>query len=417
MASLRFLLGMLPGTAKFENASDKLRSDYHEYKRFESSEELKQYQSLESEVTSSDFKHRVKGIKSLKFKGSAEYSQEKEYLKLLKSKFFVRYQKLSGIKPAGDSKEFQELKTLENSWELKRIAELEKIVKTDKFYSVKRYLSMSPKERYEQSEEYKKQKEYDVLRNSEKIIWFKKIKKKYPFADVEKWDVIFEEKFEGGKLDGKIWMTRYLTGDKLLKKGYVLPDDKHAFNDGKNVEIRDKRLRIVTKREKAKSLVWNPALGFYEKEFEFTSDMVSSAKGFRGRFGIYEAKVRVADSGVTQGFSLMTGQILPHVDIFRFEKGKLSAGNFWNGGSVVSKSISSTPGNRYTKDFYIYSLEWHPGILIWKINGVVFKVQRSGVPEDDMYMMFNSSLKENAKETGIPSSMDVDWIRVLKKKD
>jgi beta-glucanase (GH16 family) len=210
-------------------------------------------------------------------------------------------------------------------------------------------------------------------------------------------------------------MTRYLYGDKILNNGYVLTDDKHAFTDGKNVEFLDNRLKIVTRREKAKSLVWNPVLGFYEKEFEFTSDLISSAKGYTGQYGIYEAKVRVGNSGVTQAFSLMCDQILPHIDIFRLEKGKLSAGNFWNG-STPGKSISSTGGGKFTKDFFIYSLEWQPGKLTWRINGLVFKEQKTGIPDKGMYMIFNSSLKEKAREDGIPSTLEIDWIRVYKKK-
>ena len=243
------------------------------------------------------------------------------------------------------------------------------------------------------------------------------MKKKYPFTEVEKWELVFEDLFETEKLNNKIWMNRYLHGENILKKGYVLADDKHAFTDGKNVEIFDKKLRIVTRREKANCMVWNTSLGFYEKEFEFTSDLVSSAKGFKRQYGTYEAKVRVANSGVTQAFSLMSDQILPHIDIFRMEKAKLFAGNFWNGGSGISKSQSSTGGGKFTKDFFIYSLEWQPGKLIWRINGLVFKEQTTGVPDKGMFMIFNASLKEKAKEAGIPSSLEIDWVRVYKKKE
>jgi len=417
MASLRFLLGMLPATAKFETASDRLRKDYIEFKKFETSDELKHYESLEHEVSLSDFLQKIKNLKALKYKGSNEYHQEQEYLKLLKSKLFAKYQKLSSLKPAEDSDDYKELKDLENSWEIKRIHELEKIIKTDSFQETKKYLSMSSKERYERSEEYKKQQEYEQLKKSNKILWYKNLKKKYPFKEIEQWDLIFEDKFEDSKLDEKVWMTRYLSGDKILKKGYVLADDKHAFTEGKNIELFNKKLRIITRREKGKSLVWNPTHGFYEKEFDFTSDLVSSAKGFRGRYGVYEAKVRLADSGVTQAFSLMTEKILPHVDIFRFEKGKLFTGNFWNGGASVNKSLSSTGGKKFSKDFFIYSLEWQPGILVWKINGLIFKTHKTGIPENEMFMVFSSSLKENAKETGIPSNLEIDWVRVYKKRE
>ena len=416
MASLRFLLGMLPGTAKFESDSDKLRKDYFEFKKFESSEELKNFESLEREVDTSEFKQKIKNIKSLKYKGSKEFDQEKEYHKLLKSKPFRKYQKLTALNPAENSPENQQLKTLENSPEIKRKKELEIIIGSEKFIEAKKYLSLSFEDKFQLSDEYKKQMEYNNLKNSEKILWYKKIKRKYPFSEIEKWDMVFEDKFDTGKLDAKTWMNKYFNGDSILKKGYVLADDKHAFTEGKNIEIFDKKLRIVTRREKSKCLVWNPVLGFYEKEFEYTSDLISSAKGFKSKYGIFEAKVRVANSGVTQAFSLMADQILPHIDIFRFEKGKMNAGNFWMNGPGMNKAVSSTGGGKFFKDFFIYSLEWQPGKLTWRVNGLVFKEQTTGLPEKEMYMVFNASLKEKAKEVGIPSSLEIDWVRVYNKK-
>ena len=416
MASLRFLLGMLPGTAKFESDSDNLRKDYFEFKKFESSEELKNFESLEREVDTSDFKHKIKNLKSLKYKGSKEYDLEKEYRKLLKSKPFRKYQKLTALNPTDGTPENQQLNILETSPEIKRVKELEVIISSEKFIEAKKYLSLSFEDKFQISDEYKKQMEYNNLKNSEKILWYKRIKRKYPFNEIEKWDMVFEDKFDTGKLDEKTWMNKYFNGDSILKKGYVLADDKHSFTEGKNLEIFDKKLRIITRREKSKCFVWNPVLGFYEKEFDFTSDLISSAKGFKSKYGIFEAKVRIANSGVTQAFSLMTDQILPHIDIFRFEKGKMYAGNFWMNGKGMNKTISSTGGSKFFKDFFIYSLEWQPGKLIWRVNGIVFKEQTTGLPEKEMYMVFNASLKEKAKEIGIPSSLEIDWVRVYTRK-
>ena len=47
MASLSFLLGMVPSTEKVETADDQLRADYKSFKEYENSEELKHYLELE----------------------------------------------------------------------------------------------------------------------------------------------------------------------------------------------------------------------------------------------------------------------------------------------------------------------------------------------------------------------------------
>jgi hypothetical protein len=407
MASLRFLFGMIPSTSKYESESDKLRSDYQEYKKFEVSDELKHFHELEKEVTSSDFQQKIKSIKAQNFKQTEEYRKEQEYSQLLKSPMVKAYFK---------KKDTEEGKSLADSSEVKKLSELEKFIKSEKFSEIKNFMSLSATQKFEKSEEFKKQQEYLGLVKSEKIVWFKKLKKKYPFSWVERWDLSFEDKFESPKPDVKIWMNRYLQGDTLLNKGYVLADDKHAFTDGKNLEIIDKKLRILTKRERAKGLVWNPAHGFFEKEFDFTSDMISSGKSFSQAYGLIEAKVKFGKSDVSQAFSLMSDQMLPHIDVIKFEKGKIFAGNFWKNGSEIAKSISSTGGSKYSGDYHIVSLIWEAGKITWKINGVEFKVQTAGVPDKPLFLVFNSSLKEKTGDTGIPSAFEIDWVRVYKAK-
>jgi hypothetical protein len=407
MASLRFLFGMIPATAKYESESDKLQSDYQEYKKFEVSDELKHFQELEKEINSAEFNQKVKTIKSQNFKQTEEFRKEQEYKQLLKS---------SAIKAYFKKKDTEEGKALAGSSEVKKLIELEEAIKSKEFTEVKNYMSLSSNQKFEKSEEYKKHQEYIGLVKSEKIVWFKKIQKKYPFSWVERWDLSFEDKFEAGKPDAKTWMGRYIQGDKIMNKGYVFADDKHSFTEGKNLEIIDKKLRILTRREKSKGLVWDAKLGFYEKEFDFTSDMVSSAKSFSQAYGVIEAKIKFGNSGVSQAFSLMPEQMLPHVDVVKYEKGKIFAGNFWQNGTEISKSLVSSGGAKYSGDYHIFTLIWESGKMTWKINGVEFKVQTSGVPDKPLFLVFNSSLKEKAGDSGIPSAFEIDWVRVYKAK-
>src|SRR5210317_1994051 len=115
MASLSFLLGLVPSTEKVETADDTLRANYKAFKDFEKSDELKHYLELEKEVKSNEFKVRKKRMK---------------------------------------------------------------------------------KAEYRESEEFKKETEYDVLKKSDKILWYYKTKKKYPFKEIERWDLTFEEGFK-----------------------------------------------------------------------------------------------------------------------------------------------------------------------------------------------------------------------------
>ena len=175
MASLSFILGMIPSTEKVETADDQLRADYQSFLDFENSDELKNYLELEKEVKSNAFKVRKKKMK---------------------------------------------------------------------------------KAAYKDSEEFQKETEYQVLKKSEKIVWYYRTKKKYPFKEIERWDLTFDEKFNEAKLDRSRWMTQNYWGEKSLNESYAMEDDKSFPTDGKNIEFYDHKARIVTKPGKVEGLVF-----------------------------------------------------------------------------------------------------------------------------------------------------------------
>ncbi len=391
MASLSFLLGMVPSTEKVETADDQLRADFQAYKDYESSEELKHYLNLEKEVTSSDFALRKKKILKEKYKASEAFRKEERYNRLQK-------------RNKGDEK----------SEELKQ---LEEYIHSEEFSRQKQYLTMKPNERYETTSEYQKETEYHTLKKSEKVIWYYKTKKKYPFKEIEKWALTFEEKFNGSALNTSKWMTRYFWGDQTMDSSFVLEDDKSFVTDGDNIEFYDNKARIVTKPENAEGLVWRTEQGFVLEDFDYTSGLLSTAKSFKQKYGIFKAKIKMAGGSVAQTFWMVADSVLPHIDVARFENGKLYYNFFWGKGKTPHKSISKTGGTKYADEYYIFTLEWSPNKLVWKINDKVFKTQTSGVPQEEMYINFSSNLKKDASEDGLPSAMEIDWVRVYKLKD
>ncbi len=391
MASLSFLLGMVPGTEKVESADDRLRADYKAFKEMEESDELKHYLELEKEVTSSDFAIRKKRIFKEKYKASEAYRKETRYKALQK-------------KQKGDEKS-------------KEFEELEDYINSEDFIQQKQYLTMRPSERYETTEEYRKETEYKALKHSDKIQWYFKTKKKNPFKEIEKWDLTFEDDFSRNKLDTKKWMTRYYWGDKTMQSSFVLEDDRSFITDGDNIEFYDQKARIVTKPGKVEGLVWRSEQGFVLEDFDFTSGMISTSKSFKQKYGIFKAKVKMSAASVAQAFWMVSDTMLPHIDVARFENGKLYCNYFWGDGKTPGKSISKTGGGKYADEFYIFTLEWSPGKLVWKINDKVFKTLTSAVPQEEMSINFSSNLKKDTPENGLPSAMEIDWIRVYKLKN
>jgi beta-glucanase (GH16 family) len=309
--------------------------------------------------------------------------------------------------------DFQAYKEFEISDEMKHFLELEKEVRSSDFALRKRKMK---KAAFRESEEFQKQTEYEVLKKSEKIVWYYKTKKKYPFREIEKWDLTFDEKFNDTKLDSSKWITRYYWGDKGMKKPFALEDDKSFPAEGGNIEFYDNKARIVTRAGKASGLVWRSSQGFVLEDFDFTCGLVNTAKSFRQKYGIFKAKVKMAAGSVSQAFWMVSDTMLPHIDIARFENGRLYSNYFWGKSDSPHKSLSRTGGSRYADHYFIYTLEWSPNKLVWKINGKVFKTQTSGVPQEEMYINFSTHLKKDASEIGLPSAMEIDWVRAYKLK-
>ncbi len=391
MASLSFLLGMVPSTEKVEVADDQLRADFQEYKDYENSNELKHYLELEKEVKSSNFVLRKKKILKEKYKASEAFRKEERYNKLMK-------------RSKGDEK----------TTELK---ELEEYVNSEDFIKQKQFLTMKPTERYETTDEYSKESEYQTLKKSEKVLWYYKTKKRYPFKEIEKWDVTFEESFKGKSLNKSKWMTRYFWGEQTMDSSFVLEDDQSFITEGGNIEFYDNKARIVTKAENVEGLVWRAEQGFVQEDFDFTSGLISTAKSFKQKYGIYKAKIKMAGGSVAQAFWMVSQTMLPHIDIARFENGKLHSNYFWGSGNAPHKSVSKMGGAKYADQFYIFTLEWSPNKLVWKINDKIFKTQTSGVPQEEMSINLSSNLKKGSSETRLPSAMEIDWVRVYKLKE
>ncbi len=308
---------------------------------------------------------------------------------------------------------YQAYKDYETSDELKHYLDLEKEVKSNDFALRKRKIKKSE---YKDSAEYHKLTEYAILKKSEKVQWYFKTKKKYPFKEIERWDLTFDEKFNESKLDGSKWMTQNYWGEKGLEEAFAMEDDKSFPTNGENIEFYDNKARIVTKSGKAEGMVWRSEQGFVREVFDYTSGMISTAKSFKQKYGVFNAKIKMAGGSVAQAFWMVSETMLPHIDVARFENGKIYSNYFWGNSSSSQKSLSKTGGAKYADEFFIYTLEWTPNKLTWKINGKVFKTQTSGVPQEEMYINFSSNLKKDAAENGLPSAMEIDWIKVYKLK-
>ncbi len=476
MVSIRILLGLVPKTAEYEAKINALRREYQEFLEFGESKEMKEYRKLEETINSPDFAIRKKQIMNQKYSETPEYIIEQEYIMLKKDKeikkyytvknsaalkefiaagksdILDRYKKLEkhfqspeppkpkkSSKTADEdfnakamyneymklqksdiikkylafqtSKSYQIYERLVGSEKISRFEDLEKKMKSEEFRKVKEYMLLPGKKKYILSDEFKMEQRYQTLKKSEKIKWYFSLQHSHKFDEIKRWEPTFTEDFSKG-IDKKKWLTRYFWGEALLKDTYALNNEKQLYTNGKNLEIVNGKLRIVTKREKIQGKAWDPKIGFFPKEFNYTSGIISSGSSFRQKYGLFEAKIKFnRNYPVNHAFWMVSDKMLPHIDVAKYAK-RMNFGNYWSADTDrVGKNYSTVGAGKYTNDFYIYSLEWTENHLIWKINGIPVIKAIKGIPDTPMYLNFSSFIYKDLNGAILPASMEVEWIR------
>jgi beta-glucanase (GH16 family) len=255
---------------------------------------------------------------------------------------------------------------------------------------------------------FKQVQEFDKLKKNEDLLWYFKTKDSNKFDILNNRELTFSDEFEGDKLNTKTWLTNYYWGDKLLNDRFSVEPDLQAYTEKENFEIRNSLLKIITKPQKTNGKVWSSS-GFKTKEFAFTSGIINTGKSFRQKYGTFSAKIKLGNPEAKSAFWMITDKITPHVDICRTGKNKVACDYF----PAPEKRVKSTIGSKYANDFYIYSLDWTPDKLVWKINNEVVMSQTSNVPQEPMYLAFSGGLD---KPVNSMTSMEIDWIRVYQPK-
>jgi hypothetical protein len=385
---------------------------YSDYKELHDSQEMEAFNELEKYINSSEYKTEKSRIESQKFQDTDEYRKQEEYNNLGNSKRFKNNFKFKV------SALYANYLNLDESDRISQFEDKEKVIQSDKFREVKEYMLLPPVKKLELSDEYKLEQKYNELKKSDKIVWYYQLKDSTRFDDLKKWEITFEDDFSANALDRKKWMTKYFWGDAILNESYALAHERHIYTDGENLEIDNGVLKIITRKQEAKGKVWNPQIGFFPKDFDYTSGLISTGNSYRQKYGIFEAKIRFNKSTpVNHAFWMLSNQVIPHIDIAKAEK-KLVMSNFWGNPEErkgIQKKISKLGISRFTKDFYIYSLEWSEQKLVWKINGVTVASSSQGIPNEPMYLILSSGIYKDIKGNNLPATMEVDWVRCYQK--
>jgi hypothetical protein len=204
MASLKLLLGMIPSTSKIEQAEKALITEFDRLKVFSESEVLARYNTLNGLVNSSDFIQKCKEIKSLRYKDSDEYYNEKEFFSLQKAKDIVMYFKTS----SGNM--LKRFKDMEGSSKIADFESLETFIESPAFREKQKMRPIT----FKDTDEYRKFDEYKALRRDPEVKAFLKPprrKKNQPKVEIVKTKTIL--RFQ--ELDAFIKSSEFLAKKRM----------------------------------------------------------------------------------------------------------------------------------------------------------------------------------------------------------
>lgn len=444
------------------------RENQEHYERMAHSPEYSRYRKLKDYVTSNLFVTRRKETEALVYKNSKEYRAEKRYKELLTSKklrafYQIRESKeLAGylqITQSATYVEFRKLKVVVNSpgfdkhlhitelqgykkllkdpkikaalkfeknrkyrfyceikdtEEPKEFEKLSDYVKTDEFKSARAFLLN--KKRYTTTDDYKILCEFEALEKHPDLVKFFALHQDPHFRDLQRWDIVFEDDFNTGRLDTNTWITRYYAGERFLNDTYGVGKDCQLYL-ADNVTLDGSSVALHFKKESIIGKYWDETLGIREKSYDYTSGLISTAISFRQQYGKFEAKIRLSRSSIMQHFWMKSDTNSPQVEIMRCNADGIWMGESKIGHSGITTTLETVADVRVTNDYFIFTLDWQCDRLVWSINDTVVKVQQENIPNIPMYLLFSLGTTQVPSDRSVPTKLEIDWVRCYRKKE
>ena len=202
--------------------------------------------------------------------------------------------------------------------------------------------------------------------------------------ELESYKMVWAEEFETGRLSDT-WQTGFLYASPALKKDHSHVSEQQAYTQGKNTQVVNRSLNILTKKEKVTAAAWHPTKGMIPCTCAYTSDIWHTSKAVAPAAGILQAKVRC--SGKAKHVLCLTN-------------------------SHAQKALPILPANKTEKNA-IYTIVWNDKEVINYVNNVEVARSKNPLSGEALHVLVRSYLPENQKASA--SQLAIDWIRIYTK--
>lgn len=227
-----------------------------------------------------------------------------------------------------------------------------------------------------------------------------------PRQNQAQWRKVWGDDFNGNTLDRKKW-TVYQTGQVHNEELQYYVYDEAWVQKGELI-IRSRKRRFTGK----------------DGTREYTSGKVATAKKFAFRYGTVEMRAKLPSGrGIWPAFWLLPAHEKtwpPEIDVMEMIGHDPHTIHMSNHHGLWPKNTldkSEFTGPDFSADYHTYTLEWAPGWLRWKIDGVTRKETTKGVPDQPMYLILNTAVGGKwpgapDNSTVFPQHFRIDYVHV-----
>lgn len=216
----------------------------------------------------------------------------------------------------------------------------------------------------------------------------------------EEWELTFQDEFDGDRLDPEIWKSAQgESWGRLLSARYP-----------ENAVVQNGLLRLVTRKEERGGKAWTTAM--------------ISTRAFRQKYGYWESRYRyAAATGLNQAFWMHAPAAKDQPEGFEID---VNEGHFPTGvNATLHQSGLPSQSQRFvadydlSADFHLYAVEWNEKEVIYYFDGQeIHRVPNTKAHREAPILYSTAVLTWAGPITDAlhGKSMDVDWVRVYRRK-
>jgi beta-glucanase (GH16 family) len=237
------------------------------------------------------------------------------------------------------------------------------------------------------------------------------------------WRLDWRDEFPGTSLNLRRWRPNWLA-DSDTAATTPINDAEHACYDPANATVKNGTLRLKAEER--------PCRTHDGKRYDYTSAIVESAHDYQFTYGFAEARIHLPPSdgssapkgscGPNWGVFLLNGRHHPEdgeIDVMEcLSENDISWHYHYGSDAAPLENAGYPEGWRGdmpgSSGWHTFGVDWEPGRLVFYYDGVEVGVHESGVTSKPHYLI--AALAISGSAVSIPQTMQVDYIRVWKRK-